>query len=79
MIKMTIILMLIILITPILKSFISDYDKCYSEMENDGIAVFGCCHGIAYGTQNIGYLSKKCIHCPYYTSVNSLKEDIKND
>lgn len=79
MIKIIVVLVLIMLVIPILKSFISDYDKCYSEMENYGIAVFGCCHGIVDGTRNTGYLSEKCVNCPYYTSVDSLKEDIKND
>lgn len=58
---------------------ISDYDKCYSEMEDDGIAVFGCCHGIVGGTRNTGYLSEMCIDCPYYTPVDSLKGERKNE
>ena len=43
MIKLLVILFLIIPATSILKSFVSDYDKCYSEREDEGYAVFGCC------------------------------------
>lgn len=67
MIKLIVVLVLIMLVIPILKSFISDYDKCYSEKEYDGIAVFGCCRGMVGGTRNTGYLSETCIDCPYYT------------
>lgn len=68
MIKLIIVLVLIMLITPILKSFISDYDKCYSERENEGYAVFGCCHGLNGGTRNTDYLQESCIDCPYFVS-----------
>ncbi len=54
--------------------FISDYDKCYSEMEDDGAAVFGCCGGVVGGTRNTEYLSEMCIHCPYYTPIDSRKD-----
>lgn len=67
MIKLIVVLVLIMLVIPILKSFISDYDKCYSEKEYDGIAVFGCCRGMVGGTRNTGYLSEMCIDCHYYT------------
>lgn len=67
MIKLIVVLVLIMLVIPILKSFISDYDKCYSEKEYDGIAVFGCCRGMVDRTRNTGYLSEMCIDCPYYT------------
>lgn len=77
MIKLIVVLVLIMIVIPILKSFISDYDKCYSKMEDDGIAVFGCCRGIVGGTRNTGYLSEMCIDCPYYTSVDSLKGERK--
>lgn len=77
MIKLMVILFLFVPATSILKSFVSDYDKCYSEMEDDGIAVFGCCHGIVGGTRNTGYLSEMCIDCPYYTPVDSLKGERK--
>ncbi len=55
------------------KHFILDYDKCYSEMENDGNACFGHCGGICGGTRNTEYLSEMCIHCPYYVSVDHQK------
>mgnify|MGYP000424597850 FL=1 len=67
MIKLIVVLVLIMLVIPILKSFISDYDKCYSEKEYDGIAVFGCCRGMVGGTRNTENLSEMCIDCPYYT------------
>lgn len=67
MFKLIVVLVLIMLVIPILKSFISDYDKCYSEKEYDGIAVFGCCRGMVGRTRNTEYLSEMCIDCPYYT------------
>ena len=42
-----------------------DHDKCYSEMENAGIAVFGCCRGLTGGTQHTDYLQENCVDCPY--------------
>ena len=59
MIKLIVVLVLIVLVAPILKNFVSDYDKCYSEKEDDGIAVFECCHGMIDRTE-------MCIDCPYY-------------
>lgn len=38
MIKLLIFLAFIYILASVLKIFISDYDKCYSEMENAGIA-----------------------------------------
>lgn len=76
MIKLIIFGIIIIAMILGLQHFISDYDKCYSEMEDDGIAVFGCCGGVVGGTRNTGYLSEMCIDCPYYTPINQ-KEDKK--
>ena len=46
MIELLIFLAFIYILASVLKIFISDYDKCYSEMENAGIAAFNCCCGI---------------------------------
>lgn len=54
--------------------FTSDYDKCYSERENEGYAIFECCGGIAGGTKSTKYLSETCNGCPYLVLV---KEDKK--
>lgn len=63
--KLLIFLVFIYILASVLKIFISDYDKCYSEMENAGIAVFGCCRGLTGGTRHTGYLQENCVDCPY--------------
>lgn len=65
MIKLLIFLAFIYILVSVLKTFISDYDKCYSEMEDTGTAVFGCCRGLTGGTRHTGYLQENCVDCPY--------------
>lgn len=65
MIKMLIILAFIYILVSVLRIFVSDYDKCYSEMEDAGNAVFGCCKGLTGGTRHTGYLQESCVDCPY--------------
>ena len=77
MIKLLVILFLIIPATSILKSFVSDYDKCYSEREDEGYAVFGCCHGLVGGSRNTNYLQEFCINCPYLVLLD--QEEKKDD
>lgn len=59
--------------------FRTDYDKCYSEMESSGDAVFGMCCGLSGGTRATEYLSEQCVSCPYLslapTSVKKGEED----
>lgn len=50
---------------------VSGYDKCYSEMENAGIAVFGCCRGLTGGTRRTDYLQGNCVDCPYLVLFNN--------
>lgn len=50
MIKLIVVLVLIMLVIPILKSFISDYDKCYSEMEDDAEYLSEMCIDCPYCT-----------------------------
>lgn len=77
MIKLLVILFLIMPATSILKSFVSDYDKCYSEREDEGYAVFGCCQGLVGGSRNTNYLQEFCINCPYLVLPD--KEEKKDD
>lgn len=65
MIKLLIILAFIYILVSVLRIFVSDYDKCYSEMEDAGIAAFGCCRGLTGGTRYTGYLQENCVDCPY--------------
>lgn len=65
MIELLIFLAFIYILESVLKIFISDYDKCYSEMEDTGTAVFGCCRGLTGGTRRTGYLQENCVDCPY--------------
>lgn len=58
MIKLLIFLAFIYILASVLKIFISDYDKCYSEMENAGIAAFNCCCGLTGGTRHTDYLQR---------------------
>ena len=41
------------------------YDKCYSEREKNGEAIFCNCSGLAGGTSNTEHLQEGCIDCPY--------------
>lgn len=65
MIKLLIFLAFVYILVSVLKIFISDYDKCYSEMEDTGTAAFGCCGGLTGGTRLTGYLQENCVDCPY--------------
>lgn len=65
MIELLIFLAFIYILEFVLKIFISDYDKCYSEMEDTGIAAFNCCYGLTGGTQHTDYLQENCVDCPY--------------
>lgn len=44
----------------------TEYDDCYSYMEDVGVAVFSMCSGMIGGTEETDYVSEKCIDCPYY-------------
>ena len=46
--------------------FSDDHDKCYSEMEKKGYAIFGCCCGQSGGDSTTEYLNYDCIDCPYF-------------
>lgn len=65
MIKLIIAFGVIYILVLVLRFFVSDYDKCYSEMENAGIAAFNCCCGLTGGTRHTGYLQENCVDCPY--------------
>lgn len=52
--------------------FTSDYDICYGNMEDLGIAIFNCCIGID-GDNNI------CSKCPYYSPIDLREENIMNN
>ena len=71
MIKLIIVFGVIYILVLVLRFFVSDYDKCYSEMENAGIAVFGCCRGLTGGTRRTGYLQENCVDCPYLVSSDN--------
>lgn len=45
------------------------HNSCYNQMEDAGIAVFGCCCGIMGGDSTTDYLACKCQDCPYLTIV----------
>ena len=71
MIKLIIAFGAIYILMLVLRFITSDYDKCYSEMENDGIAVFGCCRGLTGGTRHTDYLQENCVNCPYLVLLNN--------
>ena len=48
----------------------SVYDRCYTAMEYRGVAVFGCCDGLAGGDKLSGYLQYECIGCPYFVDTS---------
>ena len=58
-----------------LSIFFLDYDKCYSEREADGYAIFGCCGGMVGGTKQTNYLSEICVGCPYLVLSEEKKHD----
>lgn len=71
MIKMMILLFIVITVLFVLQLIITDYDKCYQDMEDSGYAIFGYCGGLSGGTWNTGYLQEQCVRCPYYVEINS--------
>lgn len=73
MIKLIIVFGVIYILLLVLKLFVSDYDKCYSEMENAGIAAFNCCSGLTGGTRHTDYLQENCVDCPYLVLANDEK------
>lgn len=45
--------------------YLISHDKCYSEMEKKGKAVFNCCCGVTGGDSTTNYLNYDCINCKY--------------
>ena len=73
MIKLLVGAVILIIVVLIIRYFISDYDKCYSEREADGYAIFSCCKGMVGGTKQTNYLSEMCIGCPYLVLLEEKK------
>ena len=48
---------------------------CYDQMEERGIAIFGCCNGVAGGSKATNYLSESCMDCPYFTLVDGERRE----
>lgn len=42
-----------------------DCERCYSYMEDAGVAVMGCCRGVVGGDS----LDEHCMDCPHWVSV----------
>lgn len=57
----------------------TDYDRCYSEMESSGDAVFGMCCGLSGGTRATEYLSEQCISCPHLSLTPTSAEKGEED
>ena len=74
MIKLIIAFSAIYILILVLRFVVSDYDECYSEMENAGIAVFGCCRGLTGGTRLTDYLQENCVDCPYLVLSNNKRD-----
>ena len=80
MIKLIIAFGAIYILVLALRFVVSDYDKCYSEMENAEIAVFNCCRGLTGGTRHTDYLQENCVDCPYLVlECNPIRKEIKQD
>ena len=43
------------------------HEWCYDQMEERGVAAFGCCCGLAGGSKATNYLSEMCCDCPHWT------------
>ena len=65
MIKLFIVLTFMFIIALSIWGITPEYEKCYSEMEYQGYAAFGCCCGLAGGTKETVYLSETCFSCPH--------------
>ena len=82
MIKLAIAIFIMVGLVLFIKLIITDYDKCYSDMEREGYAVFECCGGLTGGTKSTDYLSETCVSCPYLVlgcNPKYGKEEIRND
>lgn len=69
MIKLIALFALLLIIAVIVWAVTPEYEKCYSEKEQEGYAVFGCCGGLTGETRATGYLSEMCIGCPHYVDL----------
>lgn len=65
MIKLVILIFIIAVIPILINLSTTDYDRCYTEMENEGYACMECCCGVVGGTSATEYLSESCLGCPY--------------
>lgn len=63
MIKLITLIVLVSVILFLLKVSSTDYDRCYSSMENTGHSIFGCCNGVPN--------NNTCHSCPYF--VNQIR------
>ena len=47
------------------------HERCYEEMEEDGIASNGKCCGMVGGDRTTDYTAEFCLDCPYFVPINS--------
>lgn len=79
MIKFAVAICILVVLVLFISLITTDYDKCYSYMEREGHAIFGCCGGITGGTKNTDYLSETCIDCPYLILGCNSKDRKENE
>ncbi len=44
-------------------------ERCYTEREKEGVAIFNCCCGVVGGDKETGYLQYGCIDCKYLNKI----------
>lgn len=67
---MVVILLMLFFVVVIKRVFFTSYyDKCYEDMENRGVTIFGTCYGQSGGDKYTDYLSYSCVDCPYFNKL----------
>ena len=56
------------------KAYLS-HERCYSEMEEKGIAAMSRCRGLAGGDSGSDYLQYNCMDCPHLCIVEEEVEE----
>ena len=78
-IKLLILFIVFVAIIFIISRLKTEYDDCYSYMEDVGVAVFGLCSGVIGGSEETDFVSEKCIDCPYYVGYKGETKDEKEN
>lgn len=73
--KYILIIALLSFIVVTFKCLVSEYDKCYANMEFSNKAAMGLCKGQYNNINNKDILIDNCINCPYFINLKENNDD----